>query len=173
MKRDLFTVEDSGKTGGSESCFGRAYNDDSCRSAFDDIPRIWQSYSLVCPDVAACEGLGGYGACVDIGYNPGAPHMGRRYNDNHASLGVNTNSKGEKSYKCPRTVPCDPNAGSNTQLNADKCPSNYPYRTQIPDHASANYKYCYKRQECALGRAACSRNEWTDEFTTLPSGWMQ
>ena len=38
-------------------------------------------------------------------------------------------------------------------LNAEKCPSDYPYRTQLVEHLPDNYKYCYKTQGCAKGIA--------------------
>ncbi len=104
MKRKLFSIEGTG----TEKCFGRAYNDDSCRNKFDEIPRTFQSNDLVCPDLKACESKGNYGTCEEYGYSPSNRTLGRRYDDNHTDQGSNTNTKGEKSYKCPRTISCDP-----------------------------------------------------------------
>ena len=44
-----------------------------------------------------------------------------------------------------------PAATTPAALNADKCPSDYPFRTRLSEHSPNNYKYCYKTQECANG----------------------
>ena len=38
-------------------------------------------------------------------------------------------------------------------------------------NSSANFKYCYKKCECANGNAACEASEWTPYCTTLPANW--
>ena len=159
LKRDMFSIEGSGSPG-SESCFGRAYNDDGCRSSFSDIPRIWSSDSLVCPDAATCEALGGYGACTDIGYDPANPGMGRRYNDNHTSHGTNTNAKGEKSYKCPRTVPCNPSGNPNevTSCSGWDCTGHEGKFCPPSAQGSGGDGYC------------CINNEWTASNRTACLG---
>lgn len=107
MKREPYSLEDSysPEKAGKEQCFGRAYNDDDCRDDFTEIPRVWESSTLVCPDVEACESNGNYGECVDFGYS-GDEDIGRRYDDDHGRQGMVTNSAGHQSHKCPRTIPC-------------------------------------------------------------------
>jgi hypothetical protein len=63
--------------------------------------------------------------------------------------------------------------GSNkkVELNKEKCPTNLPYRTRQNAHKGANYKYCYKTKGCAEGTASCSRSEWTDSYTDIPTEW--
>ena len=56
-----------------------------------------------------------------------------------------------------------------TNLNTDNCPSNFPYRTRIPGHKKYNYKYCYKKEKCAVGKEVCYGSQWTDKYKTLPS----
>ena len=107
LKREPYSLEDSysPEKAGKEECFGRAYNDDDCRDEFTEIPRVWESSTLVCPDVEACESNGNYGECVDFGYS-GDEDIGRRYDDDHGRQGIVTNSEGHQSHKCPRTIPC-------------------------------------------------------------------
>ena len=52
-------------------------------------------------------------------------------------------------------------------LNDENCPVDFPYRTKIPEHKKYNYKYCYKKKDCALGKKVCYGTEWTDKYKKL------
>jgi hypothetical protein len=53
---------------------------------------------------------------------------------------------------------------TSSTLNAEGCPSDYPFRTRNTVHKSDNYKYCYNREVLAIGTEQAARSNWTADY---------
>ena len=60
---------------------------------------------------------------------------------------------------------------NNGKNSYDLIIASQPYRSRIPAHKKYNYKYCYKKKNCAFGKEICYGTHWTDKYKTLPNKW--
>ena len=111
----------------------------------------------------------------DVGCPDSSP-----YRSKWASHQTESDGKGKYCFNnksCAESTDCwqemSANNGSNycqnefwvNPLNAEKCPeSDYPYRTRQRGHKGANYKYCYKTKNFALGIDTGGSTVWTDDY---------
>ena len=111
----------------------------------------------------------------DVGCPDSSP-----YRSKWASHQTESDGKGKYCFNnksCAESTDCwqemSANNGSNycqnefwvNPLNAEKCPeSDYPYRTRQRGHKEANYKYCYKTKNFALGIDTGGSTVWTDDY---------